>query len=267
MLHAKNVTKTRRALQITACALYKLLKESYETDMLLEDQETDFNLWCKQKCVEQPTFKFWYLVIKTIIVYLTLVKSFREGDFEGYKCSLSAIMPYFFANDNTHYSRWGTVHLHDMLQLKESNQSIYDEFSRGNFVLNESGRAFSSVALDQAHEHNNRLVKSDGGVIGITENETALLRWMTAGPEICHLVKSYEQASHSTNKKTNHHEDTISEQKKFFQSTEDMYKTINELGNPFLEDSGELVSLDNIVSDKEVLNAFESTRSRSVQKF
>ena len=39
-----------------------------------------------------------------------------------------------------------------------------------------------------------------------------------------------------------------------------MSETISEYGNPFLEDSAELVSLDtNLVSDKEVLYAFETT--------
>ena len=236
------------------------MKESYELDILLEDQDIDFNLWCNKKCEEQPTFKYWYMVIKIILIYLILIKSFREGDFESYKCSLSAIMPYFFANDNTHYSRWGTVHLHDMLDLKENDPSIYDEFVKGNFVLHESSRIFSGIALDQAHEHNNRFVKSDGGVIGITEHETALLRWMTAGPEVCHLVKSYKEAADGTKNKTNHHEDTLSEQRKFFQSVQDMSETISEYGNPFLEDSAELVSLDtNLVTDKEVLDAFETT--------
>ena len=56
-------------------------------------------------------------------------------------------MPYFFANDNTHYSRWGTVHLHDMLDLKENDLSIYDEFEKGNFVIHESSRIFSGTLV------------------------------------------------------------------------------------------------------------------------
>ena len=118
------------------------------------------------------------MVYNIVLIYLIMIKSIIEGGFHGYKCSLSAIIPYFFANDNTHYSRWGTIHIHDMLTLQDTNPTIYDEFIQGNFVLLESSRIFSGVALDQAHEHNNRLVKSDGGVIGITENETALLPWM-----------------------------------------------------------------------------------------
>ena len=39
MLHASNITKTRRALQVTVCALYKLLRTCYETDMILEGKD------------------------------------------------------------------------------------------------------------------------------------------------------------------------------------------------------------------------------------
>ena len=71
-----------------------------------------------------------------------------------------------------------------MLDLKENDPTIYDEFVKGNFVLHKSSRMFLGIALDQAHEHNDCLVKSDGRVIGITEHETALLRLVTAGPEV-----------------------------------------------------------------------------------
>ena len=88
------------------------------------------------------------MVMKIVTTYLVLMLSLREGIFDAYKSSLSAIMPYLFANDNTHYSRWGTIHLHDMLNLKEKNQHIYDQFVQGNFVLHESNRKFLGVALD-----------------------------------------------------------------------------------------------------------------------
>ena len=35
---------------------------------------------------------------------------------------------------------------------------------------------FSARAIDHAHEQNNALVKSDGGVVGLTENPAALRR-------------------------------------------------------------------------------------------
>ena len=268
MLHVKNINKTRRALQITVCAIHKLLKDAYETDKLVEDKIIDFDLWCAEKCEEQPTFKYWYMIQKIVLIYLVMMKSIREGDFEAYKCSLSAIIPYFFSNDNTHYSRWGTIHLHDMLSLQEKCPSIYNEFVNGNFVFHESNRIFSGVALDQAHEHNNRYVKSDGGVIGITENESALLRWMTSGPQISQLIKTFEESTSDKAKQTSHHEAIPSEQRKFFRDVKEMTDTIKEYGNPFLEESRELVSLDtNLVSDKEILNKFESRGEEQFKEF
>ena len=88
MLHVKNINKTRRALQITACTLHKLLKDAHETDMIIEDRNIEFDLWCLEKCEEQPTFNYWYMVRKIILIYLIMIKSIRDGDFNGYKCSL-----------------------------------------------------------------------------------------------------------------------------------------------------------------------------------
>ena len=121
------------------------------------------------------------------MTYLVLIQSFSEGLFDAYKSSLVAIMSHLFANDNTHYSRWCTIHIHDMFELQNKTPDIYKEFKNGNFVLHESNRQFSGIALDQAHEHNNAHIKSEGGVIGITEKASALLRWLTSGPAICKL--------------------------------------------------------------------------------
>ena len=44
-----------------------------------------------------------------------------------------------------------------------------------------SRRKFSSLAHD--HEQLNAIVKGDGGIIGITENEAALTRWAVSGPK------------------------------------------------------------------------------------
>ena len=33
------------------------------------------------------------------------------------------------------------------------------------------------MGIDQAHEQNNKILKTDGEVIGILDNPTALLKW------------------------------------------------------------------------------------------
>ena len=46
----------------------------------------------------------------------------------------------------------------------------------GRFVVNKTGKPFSCIAEDQAHEQNNKRIKGDGGTVGILDSEEALLK-------------------------------------------------------------------------------------------
>ncbi|KAG0708495.1 hypothetical protein GWK47_023998 [Chionoecetes opilio] len=123
---------------------------------------------------------------------MVYVRAIREADFLLYIEALSKIVPWFFALDHTHYSRWVPIHLRDMVSLKQLHPDVYAEFLKGNFVVKKSKRAFSAVAIDQAHEQNNASVKGDGGAVGLTENPAALRRWMVSGPEMARLIQEFE---------------------------------------------------------------------------
>ena len=208
------------------------------------------------------------MTLELQLLYFSFVFSFRERDFEAYKTAIANILPYLFANDSVHYSRWLTVHLNDMLCLQDTNKDIHSEFLQGNFVLHETDRQFSSLALDQAHEHNNALVKTDGGAIGITENPSALLRWMTSGPEVCQLVKEYDASSSSKTSNTRHHEDIPSAQKRFFHEVRALTESFEELGNPFLEESRELIALHSKrVSESKTLNEYKQKGQEQFESF
>ena len=60
------------------------------------------------------------------------------------------------------------LHYCDMMNLQQNSPDVYEQFDKGHFVLNEFLRQFSGLALDQAYEHNNAIVKADGGAVGIT---------------------------------------------------------------------------------------------------
>ena len=86
------------------------------------------------------------------------------------------------------YARWLSIHLNDMVTLKQRYPQLAIEFGSGKFVVRKSTREFSSMAIDQAHEQATVVVKGDGGAIGVTEDSSALRRWMIAGPQVSHLV-------------------------------------------------------------------------------
>ena len=66
------------------------------------------------------------------------------------------------------------------------------------------------MAIDQAHEQPNAVIKADEGAIGMTEDPSALRRWMIAGPEVNNLVAQYEAAcgTKEGTEYTSHHEKT-----------------------------------------------------------
>ena len=68
-------------------------------------------------------------------------------------------------------------------------------FQRGAFVVHKSSRDVSAIAIDQAHEQVNAVIKADGGAICVTEDPSELRRWIIAGPEVSQFVAQYKIAS------------------------------------------------------------------------
>ena len=96
-------------------------------------------------------------------------------------------------------------------------------------------------------------------MIGITDNPNALLRWITAGPEIARIIEEFESTFQQQTKSTKHHDQSPSVQRQFAKHVMAMVSTFEECGNPFREDSKDLISLDT----KEVMsdNAITSVKT------
>ena len=173
---------------------------------------------------------------------LSLIRSFREANFDLYHQSLVGLIPYFFANNNVNYARWLPIHLRDMSTLREEFPQLAHAFERGTFVVNKSSRDFSAIPIDQAHEQANTVIKAVGGAIGMTEDHSALRRWMVAGPEVSQLVAQYEIASEAkeTVVHTNHHEQTPKVQQVFHERVHKLLQVFTDMGNPFKEESRDL---------------------------
>ena len=89
-----------------------------------------------------------------------------------------------FSLDHTNHARYLPVFIRDLRELETQHPELHQMFDKGHFTVKKSERKFSAIALNQCHEQNNKCIKEDGGVIGLTENPEALLRWMVGGPEV-----------------------------------------------------------------------------------
>ena len=95
------------------------------------------------------------------------------------------------------------------------------------------------MKIDQAIEQTNAVIKGDGGAVDVTEDASALRRWIVVGPEVSHLIAQYETASeikdayvrtapcaHSTPYTGSTHT------KKFLDRVNKLHAVMKDIGNP-----------------------------------
>ena len=111
-----------------------------------------------------------------------------------------------------------SVHVRDMSSLNTTHPDVAQEFHNGKFVLAKSQRKFSLIAIDHGHEQNNGVMKDEGGIIGLTHEADALLRWAVAGPELVRVISEFEASIVGKKEcisQKNHHEQTNATQRLF----------------------------------------------------
>ena len=128
-----------------------------------------------------PLFQFWddYLTKVSEPIKLYLASS-RHSMWESNHYSKWKLLPFFFAANRSTYARYMTYMLLSENRLPEK---VIRSFSNGNFVAKLTDGTFNGVWLDYVLEvTENKSLKTTGGIIGITHNENALIRWFLSRP-------------------------------------------------------------------------------------
>ena len=120
-----------------------------------------------------------WIIIANLTEYETLVllliRAQRQRNFNLYVEALEELTPLIF------FFPWPcelrTVDPIDIRDMKSLPNSIAHEFqSEGHWVVSNTGNRFSAIPFDQAHEQENKVVKSAGSAVGLTENPVAFRR-------------------------------------------------------------------------------------------
>ena len=88
-----------------------------------------------------------------------------------------------------------------MMGLKE-NDEVSWQYLKDNFSINKMGIPFCSIGSDHALEKNNKLLKVNGGVVGLTQNPTALHRFCLISPSLASLRSQFLKNSGIIDKST-----------------------------------------------------------------
>ena len=166
------------------------------------------------------------------------MKSVRIGDFDFFLECLNAILPLFFALDHTQYSQWMPVFIQDFSTSERDHNETYKALKKGFFTVRKTNCVFSNIGIDQAHEQNNKILKTDGRVIRVLHKPIALLKWTICGPVISEILKE-----EGGNLPELHHEDTASFEKDFCKDRDSLIASILEYRNPFEEEEQNLVHI------------------------
>ena len=93
---------------------------------------------------------------------------------------------------------------------------------------------------------------------------------MVAGPEISRLILEFENSFQSIESQTSkrHHEQNINTQNTFAKDVNALVDTFEEMGNPFLENNGDLLTLDTkIIMSKEVIQTVNTIEKKGQQQY
>ena len=132
--------------------------------------------------------------------------------------------------------------------------------------MQKSNHKFSRITADQNHEQMNAKIKGVGGAIGLTENETVLQRWLICDPEISRLLDEFESINEGVNHVREHHDFSDSVQSIFQKEVKSLLSALEDVGNPFDDDSNDLFALQTktVVTETiaQNLNKLENVREK-----
>ena len=206
-------------------------------------------------------FLCWCMVMELETLLLSLIKSLRTFNFPMFISCLEKIAPWMFAMDHTNYACWLPIFIHDLKSLQSNHPGVYKEFCQGKFLINKSGKPFSSMGIDQVHKQNSKLVKTDGGASDLLNDNAALLKWTVTGPEITEMVRSFRCNDSEDMEIPHHHKDTDAFEKQFREDVKSLCDVMRELGNPFTDTEGELLHISKTIMAKESVDSVKNVLS------
>ncbi|KAK3097137.1 hypothetical protein FSP39_006702 [Pinctada imbricata] len=146
------------------------LEEIYRTS--IDPMIDEFRTW---GCSTSPTFQYWDMLIQAIQVMLSFIRAEREGTWSLHLKAVADMIPYFFVTNRTNYCRWTPVYLLDMISLPDE---VRTSFNEGKFAIRQIPGFFNGIWSDMATEKTViKDMKGVGGIVGMTQNKSALLRW------------------------------------------------------------------------------------------
>ena len=153
-------------------------------DLLLQHVLSLLKQFKKWGETQSPPFAYWVMLLDAVQLMLINIRSERQANWTLQMHTVASMLPYSFVTNRTNYYRWITVYLLEMSQIPLDIQTAFED---GEFSFTEIPGSFNGIWSDMAIE---KTAKGDGGIVGLTRKEPALIRWTPTR----HIAAQYSAA-------------------------------------------------------------------------
>ncbi|MGH0124240.1 UNVERIFIED_CONTAM: hypothetical protein FKN15_053502 [Acipenser sinensis] len=122
---------------------------------------------------ENVNFAFWWSYMEMISTLHMFTRAICDGQWDLYLYALSEMVPHIARYNHTNYLKSLTIFIAETNQLPAEVKAA---FHRGDFVIKRSLQKFNQVDADHAQEWIVGTGKASGGILGITNETSALQR-------------------------------------------------------------------------------------------
>ena len=136
---------------------------------------------------------------------LSFIHATRSRNWPLHLSSSEALAEDLESADRIKYGRLMPVYIAEMYALEQSDPVIWEAFSNGEFAVQKTKIPFVALGMDHAGEQVNKILKIDGGLVGVSRNVNARNRFMITAPIIAGIsTKAKEICGIKTEKKDHH---------------------------------------------------------------
>ena len=192
---------TRKSLEASceilslACESKQGVKDAHKTlhtvieSLDLKQQLADFDA----RHSENAMFQWARNYMHQVMTLLQFQRATRQGDWLLHLSSLEKLCAYFFVYNRHDYAQHIPEYVARMYELQTTDPETWSFFASGGFTVNTSNQIpFTRLGLDHAQEQQNKNLKGQGAINGITQSAATLLMFCMCAPELARIATEAE---------------------------------------------------------------------------
>ena len=166
------------------------LKTAYQNMMItVEHVNLEKQLMNFDKANENyPMYNWCRGYMRQVLNLLAFHRSIKQPNLYLYLSSLEYMSTYFFAYNRLAYAQHLLEFTARAYAAEKYEPEIWNQLLEGEFALTKNRIPFTSIGLDQAQEHENKVLKTEGGLQGIKNKPSYLLKYCLVLPELVRVL-------------------------------------------------------------------------------